>query len=122
MEILSKILIGLIASLHFYIMYLEMFAWSTKGKKVFKGSLPDSLFEPTKVLAANQGLYNGFLAVGLVWSLYISDMEWSKNNSLFFLFCIAVAGVYGSLTASKKIFFVQTVPAILAILFILFAN
>mgnify|MGYP003893107313 CR=1 FL=1 len=77
-------------------------------------------FEKTKVMAANQGLYNGFLAAGLIWSLLISDAEWSKNVALFFLACVLVAGVYGALTASKRIFFVQAVPAILGLLSLLF--
>jgi len=83
---------------------------------VFKGSLKPELFGPTRTLAANQGLYNGFLAAGLIWSLLIGDMDWAKNVALFFLGCVIVAGVYGALTASRKIFFVQAVPAILALL------
>lgn len=92
-----------------------MFAWTTKAKKVFR-TIPEDLFEKTKVLAANQGLYNGFLSAGLIWSLLISDTIWSKNMALFFLICILIAGIYGALTASKRIFFVQSVPAILGIL------
>lgn len=99
-------------------MYIEMFAWETLGKKTFK-SLPKDLFTPTKVLAANQGLYNGFLASGLIWTLFIADAVWSKNIALFFLLCVAVAGIYGALTASKKIFFVQALPAIIAIICLL---
>ena len=96
-----------------------MFVWTTTGKKVFK-TLPEHLFEPTKTLAANQGLYNGFLAAGLIWSLLICDATWSKNVALFFLGCVLVAGIYGALTASKRIFFVQAVPAILGILSLVF--
>jgi len=92
-----------------------MFAWTTRAKKVFK-TIPEEQFEKTKVLAANQGLYNGFLAGGLVWSLVITDATWSKNVALFFLGCVLVAGIYGAMTASKRIFFVQAVPAILGIL------
>ncbi len=95
-----------------------MFAWTTKAKKVFK-TISEDQFEKTKVLAANQGLYNGFLAAGLIWSLFISDEIWSKNVALFFLICILVAGIYGALTASKRIFYVQSVPAILGILSVL---
>jgi putative membrane protein len=119
MEFISKVLIGLVAIEHLYILYIEMFAWETKGKATFKGALSPDLFSPTKVLAANQGLYNGFLAVGLFWALYISDTVWSKNISIFFLGCVIIAGIYGAITASKKIFFVQAVPAILALLFVL---
>ena len=66
MEIISKILIAIVALEHLYILYMEMFAWETLGKKTFKGSLPDEMFKPTKKLAANQGLYNGFLSAGLI--------------------------------------------------------
>ena len=114
MKIISEILIALVALLHLYILWLEMFAWTTRGKKTFK-SLPEHLFEPTKALAANQGLYNGFLSAGLIWSLMISNSEWSVNVAYFFLSCVAVAGIYGAVTAQRSILFVQTVPAALAI-------
>ena len=119
MELLAKILTALIALEHLYILWLEMFAWETSGKAAFKGALPDELFAPTKVLAANQGLYNGFLAAGLIWSLCISDPVWSANIAIFFLSCVVVAGLYGALTASKRIFFVQALPALIALLFVL---
>lgn len=119
MEILSKILIGIVALEHLFILYMEMFAWETLGKKTFKGALKDELFLPTKILAANQGLYNGFLSAGLIWSLLITDKEWSANVAMFFLGCVIVAGIYGALTATKKIFFVQALPAIVALLFVL---
>lgn len=115
MELLPKILIAVVALEHLYILWLEMFAWETRGKQVFKGSLKDELFTPTKTLAANQGLYNGFLAAGLLWSLLISNPEWSRNVALFFLGCVSVAGIYGAVTASRKIFFVQAVPALLGL-------
>lgn len=114
MNIAIKILIGIIALEHLYIMYFEMFAWETIGKKTFR-NFPKDLFKPTKPLAANQGLYNGFLATGLIWSLLICDVKWSENIALFFLSCVAVAGIYGALTASKKIFFVQALPALITI-------
>ena len=119
LEIISKILIIIVALEHLYILYMEMFAWETLGKKTFKGSLKEELFTPTKNLAANQGLYNGFLAAGLIWSLFISDEIWAKNIASFFLGCVIVAGIYGALTASKKIFFVQALPAILALIALL---
>ena len=115
MTLLSQIIIVFVALLHCYILWLEMFAWTTRAKKVFK-TIPENLFEKTKVLAANQGLYNGFLAAGLFWSILITDIDWSKNIALFFLSCIVVAGIYGALTASKRIFFVQSIPALLGIL------
>ena len=73
MEIIAKILVGFIALEHLFILYTEMFAWETRGRKTFKGAMPDELFTPTKVMAANQGLYNGFLSAGLIWSLLIQD-------------------------------------------------
>lgn len=115
--LLAKLLIGIIALLHIYILILEMFLWTTRGPKVFK-SVPLHLFEPTKTLAANQGLYNGFLAAGLIWSLCITDVQWYENTASFFLCCIAVAGIFGAATAQKSILFIQTVPALLALLFI----
>jgi len=115
MEMIANILVGLVALEHLYILYLEMFAWETKGKKVFKGSLRPELFAPTRVLAANQGLYNGFLAAGLIWSFFITDKAWSTNVAIFFLGCVIVAGIYGAITASKKIFFVQALPALVAL-------
>lgn len=119
--IIGTILIALVAIEHLYILYLEMFAWETKGKKVFKGSLAPELFKPTKVLAANQGLYNGFLAAGLIWSLIINDTVWSRYIALFFLGCVIVAGLYGGFTASKKIFVVQALPAAIAFLVVAFS-
>lgn len=119
MEILSKILIAVVAAEHVYILYMEMFAWETLGKKTFKGALKEELFKPTKGLAANQGLYNGFLAAGLIWSLLISDAAWSSNIALFFLGCVSIAGIYGAFSASRKIFFVQALPAILALVVLL---
>ncbi|PTS99646.1 DUF1304 domain-containing protein [Pedobacter sp. HMWF019] len=119
MKVIALILIAVVALEHLYILWLEMFAWTTRGKKVFKGSMPEEMFEKTKTLAANQGLYNGFLAAGLIWSLCIQDPVWFKNISLFFLSCVGVAGIYGGLTASKSILVVQALPAVLAILAVL---
>ncbi|HAY3549824.1 DUF1304 domain-containing protein [Elizabethkingia meningoseptica] len=117
MKILAIIFTLLVAIEHIYILWMEMFAWETAGKKAFGKSLPHDLFKPTKALAANQGLYNGFLVAGIIWSFLIENQEWSINVRLFFLSCVAVAGIFGGITASRKIFFVQAVPALLAILF-----
>ncbi len=122
MKLLAQVFTAIVAIEHIYILWLEMFAWETKGKKVFKGSLKEELFKPTKTLAANQGLYNGFLAAGLIWSFLISDLHWQTNVALFFLGCVIVAGVYGALTASKKIFFVQALPAIVAFVLVIIAR
>jgi len=114
METIIKILIGLIVAIHLYILWFEMFAWETRGRKVFR-NFPKDLFSQTKTMAANQGLYNGFLAAGLIWTFFIDNQEWKTNISLFFLGCVAVAGVYGTFTADKKIFLVQALPALIAI-------
>ncbi|RKE92297.1 DUF1304 domain-containing protein [Ichthyenterobacterium magnum] len=118
MDIAIKTVIGLVAFIHCYILWFEMFAWETRGPKVFR-HFPKDLFAPTKNLAANQGLYNGFLAAGLIWTFFIENSEWQTNVALFFLGCVAVAGIYGTLTASKKIFFVQALPAIIGILLVI---
>lgn len=118
MKIIINILIGFVAFLHLYFMYFEMFAWTTKGRKVFR-NFPSELFEPTKPMAANQGLYNGFLAAGLIWTYFISDPQWSNYIALFFLGCVLTAGSYGAITVSKKIFFIQALPALIAGLLIL---
>jgi len=122
MQVLGQVLIALVALEHLYILWLEMFAWETRGKKVFRGAMRDDLFAPTKTLAANQGLYNGFLAAGLIWSLLISDPVWSRHVAVFFLGCVAVAGTYGALTASRKIFVVQALPALVALAVVLLAR
>lgn len=118
MNTVLKIIIGLVAAEHLYFMWLEMFAWTTRAKKVFK-NFPEHLFEETKVLAANQGLYNGFLAAGLVWSLTISDAMWSRNVSIFFLACVLIAAIYGGITADKKILFVQGFLPVVAFILML---
>ncbi|MFX0556244.1 DUF1304 domain-containing protein [Maribacter sp. CXY002] len=118
MSYLIKALITLVIALHVYFMWFEMFAWPTKGPKIFK-NFPKDMFTPTKNMAANQGLYNGFLAAGLIWTFFISNEIWKDNISLFFLGCISVAGIYGAISVSKKIFFIQGMPALLAIILIL---
>ncbi|QXP59892.1 DUF1304 domain-containing protein [Olleya sp. HaHaR_3_96] len=118
MDILIKIIIAIVAVLHLYFLYFEMFAWETTGRKVFK-TIPKELFGQTKVMAANQGLYNGFLAAGLIWSFFITDPQWFSNIALFFLGCVTIAGIYGALSLSKKIFFVQAVPALIGIVLVL---
>jgi putative membrane protein len=117
MKIVITIFIGIIAALHLYFLWFEMFAWTTRGKKIFK-NLPREMFEPTKSLAANQGLYNGFLAAGLIWTFFIRDVVWNMRVSIFFLCCVAIAGIFGALTADKKIFMVQALPALIALLLI----
>lgn len=110
-NVIGNLLTGLVALIHVYILVLEMFFWDTpRGHKAF--GLTPEFARATRVLAANQGLYNGFLAAGLIWGLWIGAA--GITVKLFFLGCVAVAGLYGAATASRKILFVQTVPAVLA--------
>ncbi|MGC4061225.1 MAG: DUF1304 domain-containing protein [Aquabacterium sp.] len=109
MSLVANIVTGLVALLHAYFLVLEMFLWTKPaGRKAF-GLTPEQA-ESTKVLAANQGLYNGFLAAGLVWGLWLGDAA-GAHIKVFFLGCVLVAGVYGAATASRKILFVQALPA-----------
>lgn len=117
MHIAPKIIIGLIAIIHLVILWLEMFAWTSKAPIFFK-NLPKHLFKETKVLAGNLGLYNGFIAAGLIWSLTITNIWWQKDIAIFFLACVFLAGIYGAITASKKILWIQTIPALLAYILI----
>lgn len=109
-----KLLVALIALEHIFILWVEMFAWNTTGKKIFKG-MDEDLFEKTKVMAANQGLYNGFLAAGLIWSVFIHNSLWSFYTGTFFLSCVIIAGIYGAVTSSKQIFFKQALPSIIVL-------
>ncbi|MCJ7467350.1 MAG: DUF1304 domain-containing protein [Maribacter sp.] len=118
MELVLVTLISLVALLHLYFMWFEMFAWTTRGKKIFK-KFPPELFEPTKSLAANQGLYNGFLAIGILWTFFIEDALWRFNILLFFLGCVVIAGIFGGLSADRKIFLVQALPALMAMLLLI---
>jgi putative membrane protein len=112
METVATVLIAFVALLHVYILVLEMFLWTKPaGRRAFGMSKEDA--EKTKVLAANQGLYNGFLAAGLFWGLSLGAGGFSVK--VFFLICVIVAGVYGAMTASKKIIFIQALPAALAL-------
>lgn len=116
MSILATILIVLVALLHLYFLVLEMFLWTRPmGLKVFRQSAEKA--EQSKVLAANQGLYNGFLAAGLVYGVIAGSREFE----LFFLGCVIAAGLYGAATVNRRIFFVQSVPALLAMAAVLAA-
>ena len=115
MAIVALVLVGLVALLHVYIMLLEVLWWdSPRGQKAF-GLTPD-FAKQTKVLAINQGVYNGFLAAGLIWGLVHPDPAFAWQIQLFFLACVAVAGIVGAVTSSRRILFVQTVPAVIAII------
>jgi putative membrane protein len=112
MATVATALVVLVALLHLYFLVLEMFLWTKPaGRRAFGMSREQA--EATKVLAANQGLYNGFLAAGLLWGVYLGAAGFQIK--VFFLICVIVAGVYGAMTASKKILFVQALPAAIAL-------
>jgi putative membrane protein len=121
MSFIAKILVGLVALIHIYIAWFEIFAWTTRGPKVFS-SFPPELFAQTTSMAANQGLYNSFLAAGLIWSLFIKDPKWARNIAICFLLFVAVAGLFGALTVSTRTIYAQLVPALFAIAAILFTK
>ena len=112
-------LVALIACLHIYFLILEMFLWTKpKGLKIFRQSLENA--KSSAVLAANQGLYNGFLAAGLLWSLIHPSPEISKQLQCFFLACVLMAGLYGGYSVGKKIALIQALPAAVALALLAF--
>ncbi len=118
MSLAANIVVALIGALHVYILVLEMFLWDKPaGLRAFGNS--QAAATATKVLAANQGLYNGFLAAGLFWGLSLGAA--GLGVKVFFLLCVLVAGVYGGLTASRKIIFIQSVPAAIGLALLLLA-
>jgi putative membrane protein len=109
---IANILTGLVALIHLYIVVLEMLLWDTpRGRKAF--GTTEAFARESKVLAANQGLYNGFLAAGLIWGIYLGDA--GDPVKIFFLLCVAVAGAYGAATVNVRILLIQTVPALIAL-------
>ncbi|GAA1196565.1 putative membrane protein [Kitasatospora gansuensis] len=120
MSIAATVAVLLIAAVHVYIMIMEMFLWTTPKARASFGTTAE-FAAATKTLAANQGLYNGILAAGLVWGAVASDPV-GFQVKVFFLVCVAVAGAYGAATSSRKIIFVQTVPALIALALVLAAH
>lgn len=113
-SLLSTLPVYTVSAIHGYILVLEMFLWNTpRGHKTF--AMKPAYAKDTAVLAANQGLYNGFLAAGLLWGLRHPNAEFGKQIQTFFLGCVTVAGVYGGVTVNRKILGVQVVPAVLAL-------
>jgi putative membrane protein len=109
----SQVMTGVVAFFHLYFLVLEMFLWTTPfGMKTFKRTAEEQA--QTKILAGNQGLYNGFLAAGLVWAL-VAGEPFGYSLKLFFLSCVVIAGLYGAATASRAILFVQAIPAAIAL-------
>lgn len=114
---ISTLLIILVAAIHIYIMILEMFLWDTAiGRKAF--NLSADFAHATKTLAANQGLYNGFLAAGLLYGVWAGEQGLAFK--FFFLVCVVIAGIYGAITAHKKILYVQALPALMALVALIF--
>lgn len=119
--ILSNIFAILVGLLHAYFMYLEMFLWTKpKGLKIFNNTLEKA--KASAILAANQGLYNGFLAAGLLWGVLHPNVQFGLQIKIFFFGCVIVAGLYGAKTVGKKILYVQAVPACLGLIATLLAS
>jgi putative membrane protein len=117
---LAVVLVGLVAAIHVWILVLEMFLWRTpRGLAAF--ALTQEQADATATMAANQGLYNGFLAAGLIWGM-VAGQPLAFAVRVFFLCCVLVAGVYGAATASRRILFVQALPAALALVAVLLAG
>jgi putative membrane protein len=118
MSAIANVVVGLVALVHVYILVLEMFLWDKPaGLRAF-GQTKEAA-AASKVLAANQGLYNGFLAAGLIWGLSLGADGTSVK--VFFLTCVLIAGVYGAVTASRKILFVQAIPAAIGLALVLWS-
>jgi putative membrane protein len=111
MIVAARILVVFIALLHLYILVLEMFLWRTRARRIFGMTAEQA--EATATLAKNQGLYNGFLAAGLSWATF-SHADFAPRAQ-FFLACVLVAGVYGGMTANRRILYVQALPAALGL-------
>ncbi len=112
---IANILVALVALLHVYFLVLEMFLWTRPlGLKTFRNT-PEKAAD-SAVLAANQGLYNGFLAAGLVWGLVQGAPGFALEIKTFFLLCVIVAGIYGAATVSRRILYVQAAPAAIALI------
>ncbi len=119
MSVIANIVVGFVALLHVYILVLEMFLWTKPiGLKAFGQSREAA--NASRILAANQGLYNGFLAAGLFWSLSLGAD--GIDVQIFFLSCVLVAGLYGAATASRKILFVQAIPAAIALILVFISS
>src|SRR5476649_468241 len=113
MTVLAQILVGIVAALHLGFLVLEMFLWNTPRGRASFGTTPEFAAE-SAALAANQGLYNGFLAAGLVWGMIAADPV-GFQATVFFLACVIIAGLYGAKTVSPRILFIQAGPAVLAL-------
>jgi putative membrane protein len=115
-NIIANVLVGIVAALHLYFLALEMFLWTAPRTRAAFGTT-EEFATATKTLAANQGLYNGFLAAGLIYGMIDANLAFK----VFFLICVIVAGVYGAATANRRILFIQALPAALALAAVLVA-
>lgn len=121
MALIANVLVGLVAALHAYFLVLEMFFWTQPlGLRVF--NMTPQKAQDSAVLAANQGLYNGFLAVGLLYGIFAADAAVGFQFKVFFLLCVIAAGLYGGYSVSKRIIYVQALPAVIALIFVWLAN
>jgi len=119
MNTLALVFVSIVIFLHIFFLVLEMFLWDTPyGRRVF--GTKQAFAKESKAMAANQGLYNGFLAVGLIWGLILGIEGFAIT--VFFLCCVIMAGVFGGITVNKRIFFFQAVPAILGLVFLFLAQ
>ena len=115
MNSILNVIVGLVALLHLYFLVIEMFLWDKPtGRRVFRTT--EEFAAQSRTLAANQGLYNGFLAAGLIWGLFAGDAV-----KIFFLSCVIIAGIFGAFTVSKRIFYIQALPALVGLVIILVA-
>jgi putative membrane protein len=120
MIVIGNLLVALVAALHGYFLILEMFLWTKPlGLKTFHQTLEKAT--DSAVLAANQGLYNGFLAAGLIWGLVQGTPAFAFQIKVFFMGCVIVAGVYGAITVSRRILFIQALPAVIALILLALA-
>jgi putative membrane protein len=120
-QVVADVLVGVVAAEHVYILFLEMVLWTTpRGRGTF-GTTPEQA-KQSAVLAKNQGLYNGFLAAGLVWGLITANSEAAFEFKLVFLGCVVVAAIFGGLTVSRRILVVQGSPALIALVVVLIAG
>ncbi|GGR05552.1 DUF1304 domain-containing protein [Deinococcus ruber] len=120
MNVVANILIGLLAVLHVYIVILEMALWTTPRVRATFGTTAE-FAEQSRTMAGNQGLYNGFLAAGFIWALF-APAELAHPLKVFFSLCVVIAGLYGGFTVSRRIFVVQMVPGLLALIFVLLSG
>jgi len=121
MALISNILVGIVAALHAYFLVLEMFFWTQPlGLRVFNMTLQKA--QDSAVLAANQGLYNGFLAAGLLYGIFVSNAAVGFQFKVFFLLCVIAAGLYGGWSVSPRIIYIQALPAVIALVFVWLAN